>query len=400
MTILLIVDCYLPCTKSSAKLMHDLAIEFHRQGHKVIVAAPDDTLTVPSRVTVKEAVTVLRVRTGRIKGATKLIRAINELRLSSTIWKTGKGFFQANPSDLIVFYSPSIFFGRLVQKLKKLWGCKTYLILRDIFPQWAIDVGVLKDGPICRFFRSKERLQYDVADVIGVECPANLRYFEKNGLKAKHNVEVLYNWTTLNEKKVVCRNDRERLGLKDKVVFFYGGNIGIAQDVDNIVRLAAEVRNHPEIYFLLVGSGSEVPHLRANIQEWGLSNISIHPPVAQDHYLGMLSQFDVGLISLKHDLKTHNFPGKMLGYMYCSMPILAGINPGNDLNQLLEESQAGFVCMSGEDELFRTYALQLAEDADLRRRMGQNARTVLEKNFCVTSAASQILSHVKGLSTC
>lgn len=400
MTILLIVDCYLPCTKSSAKLIHDLATEFHHRGHKVIVAAPDNTLTMPSQVTIKEGVTVLRVRTGRIKGATKLIRAINELRLSSTIWKTGKGFFRAHPTDLIVFYSPSIFFGRLVQKLKKLWNCKTYLILRDIFPQWAIDVGILKDGPICRFFRSKERLQYDAADVIGVQSPVNLLYFSQHGLKDKHHLEVLYNWTTLNEKKLVRRNDRERLGLQDKVVFFYGGNIGIAQDMDNIVRLAAELCDYPEIYFLVVGSGSEVPRLRANIRERGLSNISIHPPVAQDHYLGMLSQFDVGLISLKHDLKTHNFPGKMLGYMYFSMPILASINPGNDLKQTLEEFQAGFVCMSGEGELFRTCALRLAEDADLRRRMGQNARAVLENFFCVTHAASQILSHVKGLSSC
>jgi glycosyltransferase involved in cell wall biosynthesis len=225
-------------------------------------------------------------------------------------------------------------------------------------------------------------------------------YFSQHGLKDKHHLEVLYNWTTLNEKKLVCRNDRERLGLQDKVVFFYGGNIGIAQDMDNIVRLAAELCDYPEIHFLVVGSGSEVSRLRANIREWGLSNISVHPPVAQDQYLGMLSQFDVGLISLKHDLKTHNFPGKMLGYMYFSKPILASINPGNDLKQILEESQAGFVCMGGEDKLFRTYALRLAGDGELRKEMGRNARAVLEENFCVTRAASQILSHVKGLSSC
>lgn len=393
MKILLIVDCYLPCTKSGAKLMHDLAVEFHHGGHHVIVVTPDNTLTEPRRFTVEEGVTVLRVRTGRIKSATKLIRAINELRLSSTIWKAGKGFFRTHPSDLIVFYSPSIFFGRLVQKLKRLWNCKAYLILRDIFPQWAVDVGVLKEGPIYRFFRSKEKLQCDVADVIGVQSPANLQYFSRDGFEDKYHLEVLYNWTTLKEKNIALRDDRRRLGLQDKVVFFYGGNIGIAQDIDNIVQLAAGVREHPEIHFLLVGSGSEVPRLRANIREWGLSNISIHPPVAQDQYLGMLSQFDIGLISLDRQLKTHNFPGKMLGYMYFSMPILACINPGNDLKDLLESSQAGFACIGRQQRQLRAYALKLAGDADLRRRMGQNGRKLLEDKFCVTKTVSQILSH-------
>lgn len=393
MKILLIVDCYLPCTKSGAKLMHDLAVEFHHGGHHVIVVTPDNTLTEPRRFTVEEGVTVLRVRTGRIKSATKLIRAINELRLSSTIWKAGKGFFRTHPSDLIVFYSPSLFFGRLVQKLKRLWNCKAYLILRDIFPQWAVDVGVLKEGPIDRFFRSKEKLQYDVADVIGVQSPANLQYFSRDGFEDKYHLEVLYNWTTLKEKNIALRDDRRRLGLQDKVVFFYGGNIGIAQDIDNIVQLAAGVREHPEIHFLLVGSGSEVPRLKAMIKEKQMSNITIHPAVAQEEYLGMLSQFDIGLISLDRQLKTHNFPGKMLGYMYFSMPILACINPGNDLKDLLESSQAGFACIGRQQRQLRAYALKLAGDADLRRRMGQNGRKLLEDKFCVTKTVSQILSH-------
>jgi len=107
----------------------------------------------------------------------------------------------------------------------------------------------------------------------------------------------------------------------------------------------------------------------------------------------MLSQFDIGLISLDRQLKTHNFPGKMLGYMYFSMPILACINPGNDLKQIIEESNAGLICLAGEHNIFCAYAEQLAADADLRRKMGNNARAVLEKTFSVSRAASQILSH-------
>jgi len=108
----------------------------------------------------------------------------------------------------------------------------------------------------------------------------------------------------------------------------------------------------------------------------------------------MLSQYDVGLISLNRNLKTHNYPGKMLGYMYFSMPILANINIGNDLKDILEESRAGFVCISGEQNKLREYALKLAEDKQLRRQMGKNARALLEETFCVSCAASQILSNM------
>ncbi len=394
MRILLLVDCYLPDTKSSAKLIHDLAIEFHRLHHDVIVVAPDNALSEPVQITNYKGITVLRVRTGQIKGATRVIRAINEARLSQVIWKAGRHFFKANPCDLIVFYSPSIFFGNLVKKLKSLWNCKTYLVLRDIFPQWAVDTGVLKEGPICWFFRHKERQQYRAADVIGVQSPANLQYFSQNGLQDGYHLEVLYNWAALNEDKIDLLNDRKRLGLEDKVVFFYGGNIGIAQDLDYIIQLADSVRDRPDIHFLIVGDGSEAPHLKAKIQQSALDNISVHPPVTQQRYLGMLSQYDIGLISLNRNLRTHNFPGKMLGYMYFSMPILANINPGNDLKQVLEESQAGFVCISGEQDKLREYTVKLAEDEKLRRQMGNNARELLEKTFCVSRAASQILSNM------
>ncbi|KPL23680.1 MAG: hypothetical protein AMJ75_05610 [Phycisphaerae bacterium SM1_79] len=397
MRVLLIVDCYLPIPKSAAVMIHELGVELAHRGHDVIVAAPDANLVAPNRITIEDGLTVLRVRIGQTKGTNKIIRAVNEVRLSSVIWKAGKKFFRTNPCDLIVFYSPTIFFGRLVQRLKEMWNCKAYLILRDIFPQWTLDVGVLRKGPAYWFFRSKELKQYSVADIIGVESPANLKYFSKNGLQDKCHLEVLYNWTALSGKKIVLRNYRRQLGLRDKVVFFYGGNIGTAQDMDNIVRLAKNLSEHAGIHFLLVGQGSEVPRLKAKIRKSELKNISIHPSLPQAQYLGMLSQCDVGLISLDRALKTCNIPGKILAYMYLSMPILASVNPCNDLKRILENSRAGLVCTNGQDEQLCNYALLLAKDVGLRWQMGHNARKVLEDTFCVSRAASQILSHIKDL---
>jgi glycosyltransferase involved in cell wall biosynthesis len=226
-----------------------------------------------------------------------------------------------------------------------------------------------------------------------VQSPANLCYFVKDGLEKKYRLEVLYNWTTLDEINIPYSNYREQFGLKGKVVFLYGGNIGIAQDMDNIIRLAESLLDEPTAYFLLVGGGSEVERLREIIKRKNLTNITVHAAVDTQRYLAMLSEFDVGLISLDCKFKTQNYPGKMLGYMYYSMPILASINPGNDLKETLEEKLAGLVSINGNDAQFRDNALQLIRDRNLRHQLGLNARSLLESTFSVSRAAKQILGH-------
>jgi len=393
MNILILVDCYLPSTKASAKLIHDLACEFYHQGYTVTVVAPDDKLSANVLVTNEQGVRIVRFKTGKIKTASRFVRALNEMRLSSLLWKRGKSFFLKNCFDVIVYYTPSIFWGSIVKRLKDLYNCHSYLILRDIFPQWAVDAGILNEGIIYRYFKWKETQNYNAADIIGVQSPANLLYFEENGTDGKYQLEVLYNWATLQEYNIPSENHRERLGLQGKVVFFYGGNIGIAQDMDNIIRLANNLRDESSAYFLLVGDGSEVSRLRDDIKSKGLTNIALHEAVEQQEYLSMLSEFDVGLISIARGLRTQNFPGKMLGYMYCSMPILASINPGNDLKTILELQQAGLVCINGDDERFAENAITLLENKDLRHRLGNNAHFLLKDKFSVSNAAKQIMSH-------
>jgi len=391
--VLLLVDCYLPSTKSSAKLVHDLALEIQRQGHQAIVVAPDDALDRPCDVRQEAGVTVVRVRAGRIKGALLPLRAFNEARLSAVLWRRARRFFEAQRCDLVAYYSPTIFFGALVLRLKRLWGCRSYLILRDIFPQWAVDAGVLRRGPAYWFFRRKELAQYRAADVIGVQSPANLAYFERGMGGKPRRLEVLFNWAVPESPRPTGR-ERERLGLQGRTVFFYGGNIGLAQDMDNLLRLAAGMRDEPSTHFLFVGQGTEVERVRRAAAERGLGNVTLHPGVDQQRYLAMVADFDVGLLSLDRRLLTQNFPGKMLSYMQASLPMLASVNPGNDLRQVVEEARAGFVSWNGDDATLLENARRLARDGALRAEMGRNARRLLERSFLVSRAAEQILASV------
>lgn len=390
MRILLLVDCYFPYSKSSATQMHDMATELHRQNHEVVVLTPSDRISRAVEIELEEGVQVIRVRTGKIKGASRVFRAWGEARLSSSMWGRAKRFLLQNPADVIVFYSPSIFWGALVRRLKSIWKCPAYLILRDIFPGWAVDAGLLNKGPIYHFFRKKEIEQYDVADRIAVQSPANLQYFTREFPSRQYRLEVLYNWMRLHEEDLPQTNYREQLGLQGKVVFLYGGNLGVAQDIDNIVRLSLRLAEHRHIRLVLVGEGSEVPRLKKLIAGKQANNIHLLPTVSHQEYLSMLSEFDVGILSLDRRLKTHNVPGKLLGYMYSGMPILASINSGNDLFQLLRREQAGFCFLNGDDDGFSAAALRLANDPELRAKMGKNSRKLLERLFSVEAAVRQV----------
>lgn len=393
MKIFLVVVYYLPSPKSSATLIHDLGQELVSQGHSVSIITVSETLDSPYSCSFENGLEILRIKTGKIDGANLIVRFFNELLLSYAILYKGRNFFNNRKCDLILWYSPSIFFSYLIKKLKNKYKCSAYLILRDIFPQWALDTGVLRKGIVYNLLHYFERQQYKYADIIGVQSPNNLLYFHDKKLTDRKKIEVLYNWISLENRNLSKTRYREIFNLSGKIVFFYGGNIGVAQDLDNIVNLAKRLTSYDQARVLLVGEGSEVNRLKKLIMELDLRNIIISHSVSQDEYFAMLAEFDVGLISLDRKFKTHNFPGKMLGYMYCSKPILASINEGNDLQNIIEDYSIGLTSINGDDEKFYSNALKFITDDELRRLQGANGNMLLHKLFSVRSAANQILSH-------
>jgi glycosyltransferase involved in cell wall biosynthesis len=393
MNIGLLVVYYMPSTESCVQLIYDLAHELKSRGHRPIVITVNSGILGDVEITNEQGVRVMRVRAGKIKGTTRYMRALTEFRLSRIVWSKAHAYLAAQALDLIIYYSPSIFWGSLVKRLKEVFACKSYLILRDIFPQWYVDTGIIRKGLLYCYLKRKELESYDAADVIGVQSPANVGYFMSGALRDRYRVEVLFNWSSLEPCSHPRHSVRSKLGLEDKIIFIYGGNMGVAQDMDNIVRLAARLSGEARAYFLLVGDGSEVHRVKREIQKRKLRNVSIHPAVSQEEYMGMVAESDIGLISLDRRLKTQNFPGKMLGYMYHAKPILASINEGNDLEEILNEHGAGLVCHNGDDEAFYNHAIELIRMPVLRERMGKSGRMLLEERFSASRAASQILSH-------
>ena len=389
MKILLLVDDYLPSTKSAPLMMKQLAGAFLRQEHEVMIVTPAGRWQ-RSRLSVEDGIPVFRFPSGRLKNVNMVSRTIHETLLSAVlIWYI---VFRRKllKCDLVVYYSPSIFWGTAVALLRAVFHAPSYLILRDIFPQWAIDNKLLKNwSPITWYFRFFEWINYHAADRIGVQSEANTRYFR--GKKAEEKVSVLYNWFDTNGILTTGSGLRDKLHWHDRVIFFYGGNIGIAQDMDNLMRLAKRLNDFPDAALLFVGSGDACKLIEARINEWQLTNTVLLPAVPQKEYFELLSQIDVGLFSLAPEHRTHNFPGKLLGYMAYGKPILGSVNKGNDLKEVFVRYRIGLISDNPDDETLFENARALLTGSALRRELGENGRRCLAEKFNVDKNARIII---------
>ncbi|UNK62858.1 glycosyltransferase family 4 protein [Buttiauxella ferragutiae] len=399
MDLALVIDDYLPySTRVGAKMFHELAIELKLRGHQVTVITPNSQQKETLKVFELDGITVWQFKSGPIKDVSKLRRAINETLLSFKAWNAIRHHVNSNSFDGLIYYSPSIFWGGVVKKLKMLCNCRAYLVLRDVFPQWVIDAGLLKENSVLvKYFRYFERKTYEQADQIGVMSERNSELFEV--WNEAFSCEVLRNWAST--KNIIKINNgyisvRERLNLNNKVIYFYGGNIGFAQDMANIMRLVKKMQRYDNAHFLFVGQGDEVSLINNLAKEWNLENFTYLPSVNQDEFKSILAEVDVGLFSLSARHSAHNFPGKLLGYMVESLPILGSVNAGNDLLDIVNSNNAGFIHVNGEDDLLFSSAQKLFLDDELRKSLGMNAKQLLINQFSVESAAQLIVSKLGG----
>lgn len=396
MRLALIIDDYMPnSTRVGAKMFHELACHCVVLGHQVTVITPSDKQKEKLVKSYLDGVMVWSFSSGSIKDVPKVKRAINETLLSIRAWRSVSKEIKSDTFDGIVYYSPSIFFGGLVSKIKNRCNCKAYLVLRDLFPQWVIDAGMIKQGSLIeKYFRFFERYSYEQANIIGLMSDKNKRLFN-DITHGSYPTEILRNWAALtpHSLKDGQKSIRQKLNLEDKIIYFYGGNIGHAQDMANLMRLAKSMSAYDKAHFLFVGQGDEVGLINQLAKDWNLNNFTYLPSVNQNEFKDLLADIDVGLFSLSAQHTAHNFPGKLLGYMVQSLPILGSVNAGNDLLEIVNDSKAGFITVNGEDDKLLQNAEMLYNDAELRRDLGKQAFILLEKEFSVHSISKAIIKH-------
>lgn len=392
MRIAIIADTYPPLRMSGAVQMRDLVRAFADEGHEPTVIVPTTGLDRPWAIERDGRITVLRVRTLPTKDVGHIRRVIAEMLLPFILLRavTASGLRSVR-WDGVVWYAPTIFLGPLVRRLRRESGCRSYLILRDIFPEWAVDMGIMRRGLAYRFFKRVERRQYEVADTIGVQTQANMPYMASWAAQPGRKLEVLQNWLSPAPIRP-CRIDLSATRLAGRKVLVYAGNMGVAQGMDVFIDLAARMRVRADVGFLFVGRGSDAARFAETAERQGLDNVVFSDEIEPTEIPGLLCQCHAGIVALDPRHKSHNIPGKFLTYMQAGMPVLARINPGNDLEQLINGERLGAVCTGGGvDELQRCLE-RLLDDRALTEGVRERALAVSERLFSSTTAVRQIVS--------
>jgi len=384
----LIADAYPPLRTSCAVQMRDMARTLAATGYEVTVFVPSPGQRDLWCIDQDGEVEVVRLKAPQTKGVGFIRRTLAEFAMPIAMWRNMRGSPAAGRRfDGIAWYSPSIFFEPLVRALKHRDGCPSYLILRDIFPDWMADTGLIRRGPAFHLLRTIARRQYRTADAIGVQSAANLPLVEASA-GTNTRIEVLENWLAPPVDRG-CPIDLSVGPLKGRRIFVYAGNMGVAQGMARLLDLAAALQDRHDIGFAFVGRGSDAAALRAESAARRLDNVSFFDEIDPDDIPGLYAQCHFGLVALDPRHKTHNIPGKFISYMHAGLPVLASINSGNDLIRLIEDEGVGCVSTDASGGDLAALAIALVENklgASVRRRCQELAAS----RYSASAAAAQL----------
>lgn len=337
----------------------DLLREFIRNGHHVSILSPTEG---SETLIAEENSTIYRVPTGKIEKASFLQKGINTILIEYRFISAIKKHLSHVRFDLVLYPTPPITFVGAVQYVKERDKAKTYLMLKDIFPQNAVDIGIMSNrgvkGMIYRFFRRKERRLYAVSDHIGCMSQANVDYIVENHPELNpKKVGICPNCIEIMDKSVnvETRNAiRKKYGIpEDRIVFVYGGNLGRPQGVPFLVECLKTQKKNNQIYFLVVGDGTEYPVLERYSLTGDQDNFKLMQRLPKEDYDTLVGACDVGMLFLDHRFTIPNFPSRLLSYMQAKLPVLACTDPNTDVGKVIIEGGFGWWCESNSTDTYQ-----------------------------------------------
>lgn len=345
---------------------------------------------------------VLRIGTGNITGNISPIeKGISTLRIDGQFQRAVKKYYGHINFDLILYPTPPITLVNTITSVKRATGAKTYLLLKDIFPQNAVDLGMMKKtglkGVLYKSFRRKEKKLYQVSDYIGCMSPANVEYvIRHNEFVNRKKVEVCPNSIDIPYKvpafRKISKGIRKKYNVPDgAVIFLYGGNLGKPQGIDFLVKALYEVRNNPKAFFMIVGAGAQKYLLEEYIRDKKPKNAILLDYMPKDEYQQIAEACDVGLIFLDHRFQIPNYPSRLLAYLTAGVPVLCATDPNTDIGTIARDNGYGFCCESNDVKAFAK-AVDSMILAD-REQMGKNAWEFFLKNYTTEIGYNIIMKH-------
>ena len=387
---LLVAPVFPPNNSSASVQLWHLANEFKNNALSITVIVPDHKLHSSYLIQNINNLKIVRLRVPKSIDTSYIRRTISELITPfSMILNYRKSPLNKKKWDFIVWYSPMIFTSIFVNFLKKKNNSKTYLILRDIFPEWAHNLGIINNNLVLNFFKYIENYQNSVADIIGVQSNVDLNFFKLNKFVA-HKTELLNNWLSL-EKKSKCSINLSLSPLKNKKILVYSGNMGVAQNLSFLLDVAKKIKSHKDIGFLFIGRGSQKKELEMKAKKYDLQNVLFINEISFTELSGIYRQCKVGIISLDKSHKTSNIPGKFLSYISHGLPVLSYVNSSNDLIDIIRKGDVGAVTDDFSIDNCVTVLLNLL-DALERKKYKVKCLKLYNQMFTSKKALEQILS--------
>ena len=388
----------------------DLLRKFQSDGWNIYVVFPHErSLGLPTELKEDGGVHFLGVKTLNLQKTNAIEKGVGQVLVEIQFTSAIKKYLSDVKFDLVLYSTPPITFPKVIAYLKRQNPqAMTYLLLKDIFPQNAVDLGMMSKtgvkGVLYRFFRRKEKKLYALSDYIGCMSPANVEYVVKQNPEVDPaKVEVAPNSVELCHTEIteitVSTSVREKYGLPtDKPIFIYGGNLGKPQGIPFLMECLEANAKRTDCHFVVIGTGTELPKLKAWYENLNVNfsdnlNVTVMEGLPKAEYDELVRSCDVGLIFLDHRFTIPNFPSRLLSYLENGMPVLCATDPNTDMGRIAEENGFGFWCESNSVEAF-TAILDRMIAAD-RQAMGEKGYEFLKANYTVENTYNAIVSHVQ-----
>ncbi len=378
----------------------DLMRKFRDKGHKVYIVSPTERRDgLKTSVIEEKGVKILSVRTLNVQKTNVIEKGIGQVSIEFLYKRAIKEYFRGVNFDLILYSTPPITFPKVIEYAKKTNpSAKTYLLLKDIFPQNAVDMGMLSKsgvkGILYKFFRAKEKKLYALTDYIGCMSPANVRYvLEHNPEISPERVEVAPNSLELVEDE---KTEDKRVLAKyniptDKPIFIYGGNLGVPQGIPFLIQCLETNADREDCHFVVVGSGTYYQRLADWYQGRQPKAVTVMKGLPKEDYDRLVQACQVGLIFLDYRFTIPNFPSRLLSYLEYKMPVIACTDPNCDTGSIAESNGFGFYAPSNDVAAFtKTVDKMLASDMTA---MGEKGYQFLKENYLIEHTYNQIIKH-------
>ena len=377
----------------------DLFRKFSEEGHYVYIVCPTERrYGEKTSLSVENKVQILNVKTPNIQKTNLIEKGLATLFIESFLLRGIKKYLDGIKFDLVIYSTPPITFTNLVSFIKNRDGAKSYLLLKDIFPQNAVDLGMInKSGFLYRFFRKKEKDLYKISDRIGCMSPANLNYVIKHNQEVHPlKVEVNPNSISFAGNEIIDKNAiRSKFAIpQDVTLYIYGGNLGKPQGIDFLIEVLNANKQLVDCFFLIVGDGTEFSKLNKWFLEAKPQNTKLLNALPKADFNNLLRISDVGLIFLDNRFTIPNFPSRLLSYMENKLPVLLATDKNTDMGTIAQENNFGLWAESGNLKEFNKQIGFLNIESEQRKTMGENAHQFLLNNYLVKNSYQIIL---KGL---